>query len=154
MKDRCNNIKNPEYKNYGERGIKVCEDWLNVSNFFEFAYNNRYKDGLEIDRIDNNKGYYPDNCRFVDRSTNVRNRRGFGESEYKGVTLDKRVGRWNAAINVDGTRYHLGMFETEREAANRYNVACSWCFPNNLEFLNRLAPQVKMVDKLVEELSK
>lgn len=75
MKDRCSNPNNCEFKNYGGRGIDVCEEWANdFKRFNDWAMANGFKNGLEIDRIDNDQGYSPDNCRFVTRSQNMRNR--------------------------------------------------------------------------------
>ncbi len=77
MHDRCENEHHPAYKDYGGRGISVCDEWSmsNVSEFISWAKNNGWRKGLEIDRIDNDKGYYPSNCRFVTRQENSRNRR-------------------------------------------------------------------------------
>ena len=80
MRERCNNPKWPQYKHYGERGIRVCEEWYNFRTFMEWAYANGYdKDAKRgectIDRIDNSKGYSPDNCRWVTLAENLRNRR-------------------------------------------------------------------------------
>lgn len=75
MKARCGNPNNPAYQNYGGRGIIVCEDWKEPKTFFNWALSNGYKQGLEIDRIDNNGNYEPGNCRFVTPAKNARNRR-------------------------------------------------------------------------------
>jgi len=76
MKIRCYNIKAKAYKNYGARGIIICDEWLHDSNkFCEWALNNGYMDDLTIDRIDNDKGYSPDNCRWVTYALNTRNTR-------------------------------------------------------------------------------
>lgn len=76
MISRCYNKKNKNYHQYGGRGITVCEAWLNdPSLFVSWAENNGYKRGLQLDRIDNNGNYEPDNCRFVTSKINNRNRR-------------------------------------------------------------------------------
>lgn len=77
MHYRCENENHSEYQNYGGRGITVCKEWSmdNASAFISWAIKNGWREGLEIDRIDNNKGYSPENCRFVSRQQNCRNRR-------------------------------------------------------------------------------
>lgn len=70
MKQRCYNKTCKDYKYYGERGIKVCQEWLNdFQMFYNWATENNYRDDLTIDRVDNNKGYSPDNCHWADMQT-------------------------------------------------------------------------------------
>lgn len=74
MKSRCHNPNSKSYKNYGGRGIYVCDEWRNsFESFCKWSKENGYKEGLQIDRIDNEKGYYPDNCRWITRKENMNN---------------------------------------------------------------------------------
>lgn len=76
MISRCYNINSDDYVRYGDRGIKVCDEWLNdFDSFKEWALNNGYKIGLTIDRENNNGNYEPKNCRFVDRVIQANNTR-------------------------------------------------------------------------------
>lgn len=90
---RCNNPKDESYCNYGGRGIKVCCLWeTGFDNFYKWALSNGYKRGLELDRIDNNKGYYPENCRWTSRSINMRNKRNNKILCYNG--MKKCIADW------------------------------------------------------------
>jgi len=75
MKQRILDKNLPDYKYYGDRGIKICKDWLNdFWSFHDWCLNNGYKKGLQIDRIDNDGNYEPSNCRFITAARNVQNR--------------------------------------------------------------------------------
>ncbi len=85
---RCANDKCPMYKDYGGRGISVCEEWLNsFESFYEWSLKSGWQKGLEIDRIDNNSGYSPLNCRYVNRKENCRNKRNNIIITYQGESL-------------------------------------------------------------------
>ena len=76
MKSRCNNPNNATYVNYGGRGIKVCDEWdRDFQTFYDWAVTNGYKRELTLDREDVNKGYLPDNCRWVTMEAQQNNRR-------------------------------------------------------------------------------
>ena len=75
MKSRCLYKNDINYNNYGARGIKVCNEWLEFETFYYWAMCNGYKDELQIDRINNNGNYEPMNCHFVTRHENMRNMR-------------------------------------------------------------------------------
>lgn len=84
MKARCGNPNHQAYQSYGGRGITVCEEWEDFTNFAKWALENGYAAELTIDRIDNEKGYSPDNCRWVGMKEQERNRRDTVWIEYDG----------------------------------------------------------------------
>lgn len=85
MRQRCNYPGAPHYKNYGGRGIKVCDRWSEFSNFLKDM--GRRPPNTSIDRIDNNKGYSPENCRWATKETQSRNRRNIPSFEFDGRSM-------------------------------------------------------------------
>ena len=75
MKQRCTNPKNPKYARYGGRGIKICAEWQDITGFLAWAKESGWKDGITIDRIDNDGDYCPENCRWVSMAENSRKKR-------------------------------------------------------------------------------
>ncbi|WP_239700372.1 hypothetical protein [Mammaliicoccus sp. D-M17] len=88
MKNRCNNPKHKQYKDYGGRGIKVCERWDDFSNFIE-DMGERPTKKHQIDRTNNDGNYEPNNCEWVTPSENALNKRFLiGKSGHKNIILD------------------------------------------------------------------
>lgn len=89
MKGRCYNTNNTAYKYYGGRGICVCDEWKNsFESFQKWSIANGYSENLTIDRIDSDGNYSPDNCRWVDRKVQMRNRRNTLMFTINGITKD------------------------------------------------------------------
>lgn len=115
MKSRCDNPHCPAYKNYGGRGIKVCNEWHdNFQSFYDWAMSHGYTDELTIERIDNDKGYSPDNCCWITREEQARNKRNIRYVELDGEriplkTACKRLGLPYKAIHLRVTRYGMSI---------------------------------------------
>lgn len=99
MKGRCENPNRPKYKDYGGRGIKVCDEWHDCGAFAEWAFSSGYKRGLQIDRIDVNGDYCPENCRFVTPKQNSRNRRNTKRLTVNGES--KTVVEWCEQLDLN-----------------------------------------------------
>ena len=115
MKNRCSNPKHTHYKNYGGRGIKVCDEWMKFETFMEWALSNGYKDNLELDRIDNDKNYEPNNCQWITHKEN-NNKRGNNriiELNGQAKTLSEWAEIYNISSNTIWSRLERG-WETER----------------------------------------
>lgn len=93
IKQRCTNPNNSSYHNYGGRGIKICDEWANnYKSFYDWAIHAGYEKGKEIDRIDNDGNYEPDNCRFVYKETQANNKRNVLLYKIRGTT--KSLSQW------------------------------------------------------------
>lgn len=115
---RCYNPHQKSYVRYGARGIKVCDEWLNPElvfegtkhstkgwlNFQEWALSHGYKEGLTIDRIDNNEGYCPENCRWVDRKVQANNRTYCRMITYNGKTQNLK--QWCYELGLEYKTIH------------------------------------------------
>ena len=117
MKSRCYYTKNKNYNAYGGRGIAVCDEWKNdFMSFYNWAMENGYDDTLTIDRIDNNKGYSPNNCRWATAKQQVMNRTNTLQIAYKGKT--KPLMEWceilNLSYNTIWTRLHKYNWTVEK----------------------------------------
>jgi hypothetical protein len=97
--ERCYNPRKKGYHRYGGRGITVCEEWRKDANsFYAWAINNNYRPGLSIDRINNDEGYSPENCRFTDSVVQNNNRSSNHQITYRGVT--HTIAQWGRILNI------------------------------------------------------
>lgn len=114
MKERCYNTKCNRYYCYGGRGITICDEWNNNElsgktnctkgwlAFKFWAFSHGYQEGLTIDRIDCNKGYSPENCRWITYKEQANNRRSNHLITYKGVTHN--LSTWCELLNLNYDR--------------------------------------------------
>lgn len=99
MKGRCNNPNKPDYKWYGAKGIRVCEEWSkSYLCFKEWALANGYKEGLTIDRIDSDGNYEPNNCRWVDMVVQNNNKKNVPKYEFNGE--EHSISEWARILGV------------------------------------------------------
>ena len=119
MLQRCTNTMRQSYKWYGARGITVCEEWQDVTNFVAWAESTHPNmEGYTLDRINNDKGYSPENCTWSDKTTQAINKRmqKNNKSGYVGVIWHIRNKKWGANIRINKILKQIGPFKTIEEA--------------------------------------
>lgn len=99
IRSRCENENNTAYHRYGGRGISTCDEWKTFENFKDWAVASGYESGLTIDRIDNDRDYSPDNCRWTDWATQGNNRSTNRIVEYHGH--NHTVMEWTKILGVN-----------------------------------------------------
>lgn len=122
MKQRCLNPRHPKYHRYGGRGIKICDEWMTIEGFSDWA-RKTWKEGYTIDRIDNDGDYEPKNCRWITASEN---------SKKKSTT---KISPCQAAE----IRVKLGKGESLSSLAKEYNVndGTIWFIKNNITHVTK-----------------
>lgn len=107
MKGRCLNKNNPQYKNYGGRGITICKEWLQFENFLKDMQFKPSKD-YSIERIDNNLGYFKENCRWATRKEQQNNRRNNKLIAYKGKL--QNLTDWCKELNLNYSKTYYQLY--------------------------------------------
>ena len=109
-------------KDYFDRGIDVCDDWKSFENFYRDMGDK--PEGMSIDRIDNNKGYCKENCKWSDDSDQMSNRRSSrNKSGRIGVRWDSNRNKWEVRIRKNGSVYRLGRYSDFNEACDKIEEA-------------------------------
>lgn len=102
IKGRCYNTNNDRFDDYGGRGIKVCDEWLeDFMNFYNWAINNGYQDGLTIDRIEVDGNYEPSNCRWITNREQQSNKRNNKKFYYNGKNLT--LPEWSEILHINSS---------------------------------------------------
>lgn len=110
VKRRCYYKKDVAYKNYGGRGIKMCDEWRNSSEqFIKWAVASGYREGLTIERIDNDGDYCPNNCTWVPLNEQANNRRMCLQFEHDGRTLN--LAQWCKELGLNYSRTHNRIYK-------------------------------------------
>lgn len=100
MRHRCENPADSSYERYGGRGIKVCDEWKNdIVSFINWGIENGYKEGLSIDRIDNDGDYSPENCRWANATQQCNNRSTNAFITYNGET--HTYAEWSRIVGIN-----------------------------------------------------
>lgn len=124
MYARCYHQKNKSYKNYGARGITICEDWLfSVDNFIYWAMSNGYEKGKEIDRKNNEGSYSPENCQWVSHRINSINKRINNLRALPvGVCTNRTGSKFRTRISLAKTPVLIGSYKDVILAGNIYQT--------------------------------
>lgn len=125
MLRRCFNLYSKSFKNYGGRGITVCEEWKNdFKTFYDWALSNEWAESKEIDRINNDGNYEPLNCHFVTSRQNTSNTRKQKNRKLP-VGVYKSGHRFMTLIRIHHKSTYVGTFDTPEEAHQAYLLALS-----------------------------
>lgn len=142
MRERCRYEKHKDYKLYGGRGITVANEWEDFENFFNWSIGNGWKEGLVLDRVNNDLGYSPQNCRWTTQLVNAHNKglRKNNTTGYEGVSFKCNRFHSRIGLTTEGSNreLYLGSYDTAEEAViarDEFIIANN--LPHKLQVLER-----------------
>lgn len=140
MIDRCYRKTAKDYHVYGGRGIDICKEWKDdVTSFVLWCLSNNHVKGMQIDRINNDLGYSPDNCRIVSAKQNARNRM------YNRFYEGKTIGQW--------LEYHYGSYDQEQYRRFQKRLKSGWSLEKCIRFVGKNS--IKKINSFtIEEIKK
>lgn len=146
-KDRSTREKDKRWGDYGGRGITMCQEWEDSFEAFWRDMGPTWKEGLSLDRINNDLGYFKENCRWATLNTQAHNKRKRKNcsSEYIGICWVESLSKWRVTIQADKKRESVGCFINELDAAVAYD--------NRSEALYGDRPNGTLRNKVIEESS-
>ena len=162
---RCHDVNKDNYSKYGARGIEVCEEWRHDrATFCKWLEYEGFREGLQVDRIDNDKGYSPDNCRLLPNSFNGINKRPTTMTEVCGVNFKSNcpVRPYLATLGLYGKEYVIGRYsdlsiarrDREFVAKNLCIMVATICRSNKDTSVEELKPQfLSVLEKLLEDVN-
>lgn len=161
MKTRCINPNSTGYEDYGGRGIRICQRWMDSFENFLEDMGEKPSPMHTLDRIDVNGDYCPGNCRWATQTTQSRNQRisKKNKSGIKGVSWSKKKQKWRASITINYKSIYLGLFDTIEEAAearrkaelklNKNNISKIGVKTSEEKLKERFGPEIENINNLL-----
>lgn len=130
MKHRCSNPNNAHYKNYGGRGVSVCDDWVEFAPFYKWAISSGYEKGLTLERKNNDGNYSPKNCTWIPKPAQSLNRRTNLKIDLRGEVVDLKTACRRLGLNYGMVRNRIknlgwsieAALKTPKTPRNRYRA--------------------------------